>query len=51
MTKRYICNLCGEPCILEVEENTCAPFACPWNETDYPEWELLKEEDKNNESD
>ena len=42
MTKKYICVLCGEPCILEVEDAAAKPYVCPFNETDEPEWELMK---------
>ena len=45
MTNKYICYLCGEPCILEVEKKAIKPFQCPYNETQYPEWEFMKEED------
>ena len=45
MTNKYICEICGEPCILEVEKVASKPFKCPYNETQYPEWELMKEED------
>ena len=46
MTERvkYICEICSDHCILEVGEDACAPYQCPWNE-DYPEWELMSEED------
>ena len=58
MTKRvkYICRVCGDgddacilevgngACILEVGEDACTPYQCPWDETDYPEWELMEEE-------
>ena len=52
MTKRYICDLCWEPCILEVEKDADIPLVCPYNDEvcDKVEWKLLKEEDKNNES-
>ena len=51
MTKRvkYICRVCGDgddACILEVGEDACTPYRCPWNETDYPEWELMNEADE-----
>ena len=46
MTKKYICTLCGEPCILQLKDNAAEPYACPFGETDYPEWELMKEDDQ-----
>ena len=47
MTKKYICKLCNKPCILEVEEDAEEPYVCPYNETEYSEWELMKEDDNN----
>lgn len=42
MTKKYICELCGAPCILEVvASDASTPPDCPYGETQYPEWELL----------
>ena len=45
MTKKYFCEICGTPCILEVEKDASEPFQCPYNETQYPEWELMEEGD------
>ena len=45
MTKKYICAICGEPCILEVERDASEPFQCPYDETQYSEWELIEEGD------
>ena len=42
MTNKYICELCGEPCILEVEKAASKPIQCPYGETEEPEWELMK---------
>jgi len=41
---KYICNNCCEPCILEVEDDAAIPTECPYSETGYPEWYILKEE-------
>ena len=45
MTK-YICNECEGPCILKIEEDDDAPSQCPYNREAYPEWELMKEDQK-----
>ena len=42
MVKKYICELCGEPCFLEVEESAEKPYLCPYHEIKKPEWELMK---------
>ena len=44
MTKKYICNLCDELCVLEVEESVEKPYVCPFNEIKGTEWELMKKE-------
>ena len=46
MTKKYICELCGDLCILEVKKDSSTPSDCPYHETQYPEWELMKEDQK-----
>ena len=46
MTKKYICELCGDSCILEVKKDSSTPPDCPYGETLYPEWELMKEDEK-----
>ena len=47
---KYICNVCDDicenPCILEVEDGTAIPTECPYAETKYPEWIILKERNK-----
>ena len=45
MTKRvtYICEMCSDHCILKVGKDACAPFRCPYNETDHSKWELMSE--------
>jgi len=40
---KYICDECGEACILEVESNAGVPTVCPYEETKYPDWIILKE--------
>ena len=48
MTNKYICELCGEPCILKVEKAASKPYLCPYGETfERIEWELMKEDDNN----
>ena len=42
----YICNECESPCILKIEEDDDAPSQCPYNREAYPEWELMKEDQK-----
>ena len=44
MTKKYICDECGTPCILEVEKDASKPTVCPYEETEYPYWREFKEE-------
>ena len=45
---KFICNLCDDicenPCILEVEGDAVIPTKCPYGETQYPEWIILKGE-------
>ena len=45
---KYICNICddicGTSCILEVEDGAAIPTECPYGETEYPDWIILKEE-------
>jgi len=41
---KYICKNCCESCILEVEDDAAIPIQCPYGETQYPEWVILKEE-------
>jgi len=45
---KYICNICddicGNLCILEVEDDAVIPTECPYGETQYPDWIILKEE-------
>ena len=41
---KYICDECGEPCILEVENDASVPTGCPYEEMKYPYWHILKEE-------
>ena len=41
---KYICNNCCESCILEVEDDAAIPTECPYAETKYPDWIILKEE-------
>ena len=40
---KYICNNCCEQCILEVEDGAVTPTVCPYEETKYPDWIILKE--------
>ena len=48
MTRRvkYICEECGEPCILEVERDASPPIKCPYGEAEHPFWELMVEEEE-----
>ena len=46
MTKKYICKACFDSCILEVKKDSSTPSDCPYHETRYPEWELMKEDQK-----
>jgi len=41
---KFICEDCGEPCILEVEDDASVPIKCPYGETVYSNWVILKEE-------
>ena len=41
---KYICKMCSDYCVLKVGKDACAPFRCPYNETDYPKWELMSED-------
>ena len=38
MTKKFICDECGTPCILEVEKGASKPTNCPYNENECPYW-------------
>ena len=41
MAKKYICEECSTPCVLEVEEDASEPCGCPYKRH-YYDWELMK---------
>ena len=43
---KYICDMCLDTCILEVEVGSLPPTRCPYpGEHPLPVWELMDEED------